>query len=71
MASSRAFNRFWALLVIGVSSSAFMMWSIWHYPVGTGIAAALVLAAFGISAALTRAVDVDVRSDAQAGGQGA
>ena len=71
MASSRAFNRIWALLGIGVCSSTFMMWSIWHYPVGTGIAAALVLAAFGISAALTRAVDVDVRSDAQTGGQGA
>ena len=71
MASSRAFNRFWTLLGIGVSSSTFMMWSIWHYPGGTGIAAAVVLAVFGVSAALTRAVDVDAHSDAQAGGQGA
>ena len=71
MGSSRTFNRFWALLAIGVSSSAFMMWSIWHYPVGTGIAAALVLAALGISAALTRAVDVDVHSEAQVRGHGA
>jgi len=29
------------------------------------------LAVFGVSAALTRAVDVDAHSDAQAGGQGA
>ena len=69
--ASRAFNKFWALLAIGVSSSTFMMWAIWHYPVRTGIAAAVVLAAFGISGALTRAVDVDAHKDAQAGGQGA
>jgi hypothetical protein len=63
MTSLRAFNRFWCLLCIGIFSSAIMMWCLWHYPVGTGIAGILVLLAFGISAALTRAVDVQPEYD--------
>lgn len=71
MATKRAFNRFWWLLGVGMSSSAIMLWALWHYPLGTGIVIAVVLAGFGISGALTRAVDVDTHSDCQSGGQGA
>lgn len=71
MPVSRAVKKFWALLTVGLTSSTIMLWSIWHYPLSTGIAAAVVLAAFGVSAALTRAVDIDVRADQPTGGHGA
>jgi hypothetical protein len=46
-----------------------MLWSIWHYPLFTAIAMLVVLAAFRVSAALTRAVDIEAATEGEAGGR--
>jgi hypothetical protein len=46
-------------------SSAIMLWSFWHYPVGTGIATAAVLLGFGILVRLARAIDTEAPPPAQ------
>jgi hypothetical protein len=51
------------LLTILVLSSATMLWMFWHYPVATGIATLIILAALGISARLARWIDTDGLSD--------
>jgi len=52
-------------------SSATMLWMLWHFPVGTGIATVVVLSAFGVSARLARSVESDALSDLKRGNQGA
>jgi hypothetical protein len=53
-----------------VLSSATMLWMLWHFPVGTGIATVLVLSVFAVSARLARLID-DGLSDLERGNQGA
>jgi hypothetical protein len=52
-------------------SAITMVWLFWHYPLSTGVATLAVLAAFGISARLARAVDTDSLSDLTQGEQSA
>jgi hypothetical protein len=52
-------------------SSATMLWMLWRFPVGTGIAAVVVLSAFGVSARLARSVESDALSDLKRRNQGA
>lgn len=51
--------KFVGLMTVGALSSAIMLWMIWHYPVGTGIATLIVLFGLGMSAKLSRWVDTD------------
>jgi hypothetical protein len=60
----RRLNKFWSLLTIVVLSSATMIWLLWHYPLGTGIATLAVLTAFAVLIRLTRAIDTDSMSGA-------
>jgi hypothetical protein len=69
--SARTLNKFWSLLTIVVLSSATMLWLFWHYPVGTGIATLVVLAAFTVLIRLARAIDTDSMSELETGKQGA
>jgi hypothetical protein len=48
-----------------------MLWLFWHYPVGTGIATLVVLAAFTVLIRLARAIDTDSMSELETGKQGA
>lgn len=50
-------KRFWILLTIVTLSSATMLWLLWRYPVGTGIATLAVLTAFTVLVRLARAMD--------------
>jgi 4-hydroxybenzoate polyprenyltransferase len=68
--STRKRAKILGMLTILTVSSAIMLWSFWHYPVGTGIATAAVLLAFGILVRLARAIETDVPPPAQ-GEQGA
>jgi hypothetical protein len=54
-----------------VLSSATMLWMLWHFPVGTGIATVLVLSVFAVSARLARLIEGDGLSDLERGNQGA
>ncbi|MEA3107411.1 MAG: hypothetical protein QOI88_2016 [Gammaproteobacteria bacterium] len=54
-----------------VLSSAIMLWMLWHFPVGTGIATVLVLSVFAVSARLARLIEGDGLSDLERGNQGA
>ena len=61
--STQARTSLLGLLTILVLSSATMLWMFWHYPVATGIATLIILAALGISARLARWIDTDGLSD--------
>jgi hypothetical protein len=54
-----------------VLSSATMLWMLWHFPVGTGIATVLVLSVFAVSARLARLIEGDGLSDLERGNQSA
>jgi hypothetical protein len=54
-----------------VLSSATMVWMLWHFPVGTGIATVLVLSVFAVSARLARLIEGDGLSDLERGNQSA
>jgi hypothetical protein len=54
-----------------VLSSATMLWMLWHFPVGTGIATVLVLSVFAVSARLARLIEGDGLSDLKRGNQSA
>jgi hypothetical protein len=45
--------------MVGLLSALSMLWLFWRFPIGTGIATVVVLAAFGISARLARMVETD------------
>ena len=47
------------LLSIGLVSAISMIWLFWRFPVGTGIATVVVLAAFALSARLARLIETD------------
>ena len=63
-------NIFGFLSILALSSAT-MLWMLWHFPVGTGIATVVVLSAFGVSARLARSVESDALSDLKRGNQGA
>jgi hypothetical protein len=56
---ARARTNIISLLAVGLLSAITMLWLFWRFPIGTGIATVVVLAAFGISARLARMVDTD------------
>ena len=58
---------FWGTLVL---SSATMLWMLWHFPVGTGIATVAVLSAFGVSARLARSIEGEGLAELGRGNQG-
>ena len=58
-------------LSILVLSSATMLWMLWHFPVGTGIATVIVLSVFGVSARLARSIENDGLAELGRGNQGA
>jgi len=60
--STRRRARIFVLLSILTLSSASMLWALWHYPLGTGIATAGVLLGFGILVRLAHAMDTDIRA---------
>ena len=51
-------------------SSVTMLWMLWHFPVGTGIATVVVLSVYGVSARLARSVENDGMADLERGNQG-
>jgi hypothetical protein len=52
-------------------SSATMLWMLWHFPVGTGIATLVVLSVYAVSARLARSIENDGLADMERGNQGA
>jgi hypothetical protein len=58
-------------LSVMVLSSATMVWMLWHFPIGTGIATVVVLSVYGVSARLARSIDSDALADQEHGNQGA
>jgi hypothetical protein len=56
-------------LVIVALSAITMLWLFWHYPVRTGIATIVVLAAFAVSARLARLIDTESMSELKRGKQ--
>jgi hypothetical protein len=58
-------------LSVMVLSSATMVWMLWHFPIGTGIATVVVLSVYGVSARLARSIDSDALADLEHGNQGA
>ncbi|HLZ98196.1 MAG TPA: hypothetical protein VKP66_09600 [Steroidobacteraceae bacterium] len=52
-----------------VLSSATMLWLLWHFPVGTGIATVIILSIFGVSARLARSIENDGLADLERGNQ--
>jgi hypothetical protein len=55
------------LFGLGALSSATMLWLFWHFPLGTGVATLVVLAALGLSAHLARWIDTEGLSDLRGG----
>jgi hypothetical protein len=69
--SAQKRTNIFGFLSILVLSSATMLWMLWHFPVGTGIATVLVLSVFAVSARLARLIEGDGLSDLERGNQGA
>lgn len=63
-------NIFGFLSILTISSVT-MLWMLWHFPVGTGIATVVVLSVYGVSARLARSVESDGIADLERGNQGA
>lgn len=58
-------------LAIVVLSAVTMLWLFWRYPVTTGIAAIVLLAAFALSARVAQWMDPEGKADLDHGEQGA
>jgi len=69
--SAQKRTNIFSFLCIMALSSVTMLWMLWHFPVGTGIATVIVLALFGVSARLARSVESDGLADMDRGKQGA
>jgi hypothetical protein len=69
--SAQKRTNIFGFLSILALSSATMLWMLWHFPVGTGIATILVLSAFGVSARLARSIESEGLTDLDRGNQGA
>ena len=52
-------------------SSVTMLWMLWHFPVGTGIATVVVLSVYAVSARLARSIENDGMADMERGNQSA
>ena len=69
--SAQKRTNIFGFLSILALSSATMLWMLWRFPVGTGIATILVLSAFGVSARLARSIESDGLTELKRGNQGA
>jgi hypothetical protein len=69
--SAQKRTNIFGFLSILALSSATMLWMLWHFPVGTGIAAVIVLSLFGVSARLARLIESEGLADLDRGNQGA
>ena len=69
--SAQKRTNIFGFLSILALSSATMLWMLWHFPVGTGIATVVVLSAFGVSARLARSVESEGLTELDRGNQGA
>jgi hypothetical protein len=63
-------NIFGFLAILALSSVT-MLWMLWHFPVGTGIATLVVLSVYAVSARLARSIENDGLTDMERGNQGA
>jgi hypothetical protein len=61
--SAQKRTNIFGFLSILALSSATMLWMLWRFPVGTGIATILVLSAFGVSARLARSIESEGLAD--------
>jgi hypothetical protein len=52
-------------------SSVTMLWMLWRFPVGTGIATVAVLSIYAVSARLARSIENDGLTDMERGNQSA
>jgi len=68
-ASQKRTNIFGFLSILALSSVT-MLWMLWHFPVGTGIATVVVLSVYGVSARLARSAENDGLADMERGNQG-
>jgi hypothetical protein len=68
--SAQKRTNIFGFLSILALSSATMLWMLWHFPVGTGIATILVLSAFGVSARLARSIESEGFADLDRGNHG-
>ncbi len=69
--SAQKRTNIFGFLSILALSSATMVWMLWHFPIGTGIATVVVLSVYGVSAWLARSVESDGLADLKRGNQGA
>jgi len=69
--SAQKRTNIFGFLSILALSSATMVWLLWHFPIGTGIATVVVLSVYGVSAWLARSVESDGLADLKRGNQGA
>jgi hypothetical protein len=69
--SAQKRTNIFGFLSILALSSATMLWMLWHFPVGTGIATVIVLSLFGVSARLARSIESEGLADLDRGNQGA
>ncbi len=63
-------NIFGFLAILALSSVT-MLWMLWHFPVGTGIATLVVLSIYAVSARLARSIENDGLTDMERGKQSA
>jgi hypothetical protein len=68
--SAQKRTNIFGFLSILALSSATMLWMLWRFPVGTGIATILVLSAFGVSARLARSIESEGLTDLDRGNHG-
>ena len=68
--SAQKRTNIFGFLSILALSSATMLWMLWHFPVGTGIATIIVLSAFGVSARLARSIENEGLADLDRGNHG-
>jgi hypothetical protein len=69
--SAQKRTNIFGFLSIMALSSATMVWMLWHFPIGTGIATVVVLSVYGVSARLARSIENDGLADLKRGNQGA
>jgi hypothetical protein len=69
--SAQKRTNIFGFLSIMALSSATMVWMLWHFPIGTGIATVVVLSVYGVSARLARSIESDGLADLKRGNQGA
>ena len=69
--SAQKRTNIFGFLTIMVLSSATMVWMLWHFPIGTGIATLVVLSVYGVSARLARSIESDGLTELKRGNQGA